>query len=100
MIKDFENMLIRDAILPIKKDQIIEAFCLSKQTVVKETDHKSFAGYYKVEFVEYLEVLARISVIFFRDSEMHSESLKWKLNFLLDKILPNTVQMQLNKQEA
>ena len=48
--------------------------------------------------MEFLEVIARIAKIYFRDSEMHAKSLKWKLNYILEKVYSNTVQMKINEE--
>jgi len=90
-------MLIRDSGLSISKAAIVEAFSASKQTVVKESDEKAFDTYNQLAYVEFLELMARIAIIFFRDSEMHAASLKWKLLYVLEKVFANTTQMKVNQ---
>ena len=64
-----------------------EAFGMSQQTVISESDERQFATYSKSKHVESLEVLARVADLLFRGSEMEDEPLKYKLEHLLAELL-------------
>ena len=48
---------------------IRQAFALCKMTVINETDRKSAQQYMAVTPVEFLELIARVADIYFRESE-------------------------------
>ena len=50
-----------------------------------------------VTYVEFLELLARIGELYFRDSEMEDLSLAEKIEYILDDLLP-IVEMERTKQ--
>ena len=86
LFEDLQKM-VADSKLKMSRLQLIEAFGCSKQTIVKETDSKSFENYNQLNYTEFQEMLSRLAMIFFRDSEMHEESLQWKLEYILQQIL-------------
>lgn len=96
-IKEYENMLLRDAKLGISRYAIREAIAMSKQTIMKETDAKCFVNYNSTQYVEFLEVIARVAITFFRDSELKEKSLNWKLEYVLELIMHATLEMRVNK---
>ena len=51
-----------------------------------------------VTYVEFLELLARIGELYFRDSEMEDLSLAEKIEYILDDLLP-IVEMERTKQK-
>ena len=57
-------------------------------TVVNEADKKSLHQYQIVTHVEFLELIARIADLHFRDSEMDELSLAEKVEYVLDELLP------------
>ena len=57
-------------------------------TVVNEIDRKASDKYLAVTFVEFLELVARIADLYFRDSEMEEEFLAVKVGYVLDELLP------------
>lgn len=73
----FEDLLnmVGASKLKMSRLQLIEAFGFSKQTIVKETEAKSFENYNQLNYTEFQEMIARLAMIFFRDSEMHEETL-------------------------
>lgn len=80
---DCECMFIRDTNMPISKDMIREAYSMSKQTVINETDREAFAGYNKCKYVEFLELCGRLAEILFRGTELEKKTLQWKLEHIL-----------------
>mmetsp|Transcript_10005 Transcript_10005/g.13607 ORF Transcript_10005/g.13607 Transcript_10005/m.13607 type:complete len:101 (+) Transcript_10005:556-858(+) len=74
-LDDLERMVLKDSKLVLSRPQLVEAFGQCKQTIVKETEPKSFDSYHNLLFVEFLEFMSRIAVIFFRDSELAEEPL-------------------------
>ena len=63
-----------------------EAFSMSKQTVINETDRDSFATYSKARYVEFLELIGRMANILFRGTELEGKSLQWKLEHVLQEL--------------
>ena len=63
--RDFHNLFIRDSKIPVTAKMIREAYGMSQQTVILETDRSSYEAYDKCKYVEFLEVIARIAVILF-----------------------------------
>ena len=57
-------------------------------SVVEESDIDKIAAYHKLQYVEFLEFLARVAELYFEDSEMAELDLHVKLEYLLDEILP------------
>lgn len=85
-MRDVENMFIRDTKIPITKVMLREAFIMSQMTVCWESDETAFASYLKAKFVEFLEIVARLSVLLFEGSEMENDSLQYKLEHVLEQL--------------
>ena len=67
---------------------IKQAFALCKMTVVNETSRKATSQYMAVNYVEFLELIARVAELYFRDSEMEDLMLFKKVEYVLDDLLP------------
>ena len=63
--EDCERLLRDDCNIKETKYNIREAFALCKMTVVNETEHQGELQYMKLEYVEFLEFLARITELHF-----------------------------------
>ena len=59
-----------DCPLNIEREIIHEAFTLCKMTIINETDIKAQEQYRVVQYVEFLELIARIAELHFKNSEM------------------------------
>ena len=84
--EDVRNLFIRDTNMPITREMVREAFAMSKQTVINETDRESFATYAKARYVEFLELIGRMANILFRGTELEGKSLQWKLEHVLQEL--------------
>ena len=76
-----------DSPLALTRAMIRQAFALCKMTVVNETDKKASVSYMAVAYVEFLELIARIGELYFRDSEMEDLMLAEKIEYVLDDLL-------------
>lgn len=56
-------------------------------------------SYSSSQFFEFLEIIARVSTSLFKDTEMESEPLKWKLEHVLKKILWEELHEKLTHNE-
>ena len=79
---------MHDAKLVIDKDGLRSAFVVCKMIIIEETAQDAEMQYKKLLYVEFLEFLARIAVLYFEGSEMEELELHEKLEYLLDEILP------------
>ena len=61
---------------------------MGKMTIANEIEKKSQDKYKVVEYVEFLEMTARISDLYFRNSEMEDLPLVDKVGHVLDALLP------------
>ena len=57
-------------------------------TIVNELDKKSAVTYMQVTQVEFLELIARVAELYFRDSEYEDLMLAEKVEYILDDLLP------------
>ena len=73
--EDIRDLFVRDSTMPISREMIREAFSMSKQTVVNETDPQQFADYNKARYVEFLELVGRVATILFRGTELENRTL-------------------------
>ena len=64
------QLLKFDSPLKLERAIIRQAFALCKMTVVNEFDSKAATQYMAVSYVEFLELIARIAELSFRDTEM------------------------------
>lgn len=64
---------------------------------MRESNKSYFDGYNHTLYVEFLEFIARIAVIFFRDSELNEETLEWKVEYILEQLLQPILQKKLVK---
>ena len=76
-----------DSPLKLTRATIRQAFALCKMSVINELDKKSQVTYIQITFVEFLEFLARIAELHFKDTEMEELLLSEKIGFLLDDLL-------------
>ena len=81
-------MLRDDSPLRLPGYVIREAFAMSKMTVVNELDAEGRLAYRKLKRVEFLEFLARIADLYFKESEMEELDLYEKIEHILDDLLP------------
>jgi len=51
-----------------------------------ESDEIAFASYSKAKFCEFLEIVSRLAVLLFEGSEMEDNSLKIKLEHVMDQL--------------
>ena len=68
--EDCLKLMREDCPLKISRYTVREAYALCKMTVTSETDEKGIEQYIKLEFVEFLEFIARVADLFFEDSEL------------------------------
>ena len=61
---------------------------MSKQTVISEKDDKQFRSYDKLNFVEFLEFVGRVTDMIFQGSELENIPLEEKLEYSLTDWLP------------
>lgn len=88
VLHDCIQLFTHDSKLKLNKRLVREAFALSKQTVVAELEPEGMLQYRKLAVPEFLEVIARIAELSFRDSEMEDVELYQKVEHVLDDILP------------
>jgi hypothetical protein len=67
--------------------QIVTAFSASKQTVVVDSEKQSPFYINMLVYVEFLELLCRLTLAKFKGSELESLDLSLKLNFTLPDFL-------------
>ncbi len=88
-------MFINATNLKISKAMIRAAYAMSKSTVIMETDKRAFSNYQQGQYFEFLEMIARVAVAFFKDTEMESANLDWKLNHILRELLDKILNEEL-----
>ena len=88
ILEDCVDLLKFHCPLRVSRYLIREAYALSKMTVLAEHDAKAELAYKKLQYVEFLEFLARIADLFFEGSEMEGLELHEKIEHILDEILP------------
>ena len=88
IFEDCELMFTKDCRLKIPIRTIRQAHALSKMTVINEIDKNSELQYLKLEYVEFLEFIARLGDIHFQGSELENLDLHEKIEHILDEILP------------
>lgn len=66
---------------------------------MKESEKKSLEAYYRTQYVEFLEFIALISVIFFRNSELAEETLTWKIEYILDQLFRRILETEVKKNQ-
>ena len=82
-------MMMHDhCMLKVSRYIVREAYALCKMTVVNELDQSGELQYKRLQYVEFLEFLARIADLFFEGSEMEGLELHEKIEHILDEILP------------
>ena len=87
-LPDCLQLFMKDKKLELQPNQIKAAFVMSKMSIVEESNLDSIKAYDKMQFVEFLEFLARVAELYFEGSEMEELELYVKLEYLLDEILP------------
>ncbi len=88
-------MFIKDTNLAISREMIRAAYAMSKSTVIMESDKRAFSNYQQGQYFEFLEMIARVAVAFFKDTEMESSNLDWKLNHILKELLDQIIHEEL-----
>ena len=83
-----ELMMHDHCMLKVSRYIVREAYALCKMTVVNELELSGELQYKKLQYVEFLEFLARIADLFFEGSEMEGLELHEKIEHILDEILP------------
>lgn len=73
--------MIDDTIFDVPIGTIHYAYVMSKMTVVLEKDLKQRGSYTKMNFVEFLEFLARVASLIFDNSELENIPLSEKLEY-------------------
>jgi len=87
--KDCQKLILADAKLTgLNKYHVTRCFVMSKMSVVEESAPDAVLTYKKLQYVEFLEFLARIAELYFEGSEMEELQLHEKLEYLLDELLP------------
>ena len=86
--EDCEKLMKVDCPLKISRYTVREAYALCKMTVISELEEKGIEQYIRLEFVEFLEFIARIADLFFEESELKTLELHQKIEHILDEILP------------
>ena len=82
------EVLVEDSVFNLTPEQVLRVFALSKQTVSNETDDKQVKQYSRMNEVEFIEFIARMTLIVFQDSELSDISLEEKLEYVLRNLLP------------
>ena len=82
------EVLVEDSVFNLTPEQVLRVFALSKQTVSNETDEKQVKQYSRMNEVEFIEFIARMTLIVFQDSELSDISLEEKLEYVLRNLLP------------
>ena len=77
-----------DCLLRVPIDIIKKAFAMCKMTVVNESDSEAIKQYSNISKVEFLEFIARIADLFFKESEMEDLTLYEKIEHILDEVFP------------
>ena len=65
---------------------IKQAFAMCKMTVIDELSFDGQKQYLKLSKVEFLEFIARISELYFKESEMEELNLYEKIEYVLDDL--------------
>ena len=60
---------------------------MSKMTIVEEFKMNEKVGYFVMNFVEFLEMVCRVAVSKFRNTEYSNADLTVKVEFLIDDLL-------------
>ena len=82
------DLFKNDCPLNMPQLTIHHAFALCKMSIVNETDRKAHEQYRALQYVEFLELIARIAELHFKDSEMEDLMLDKKVGHILDELLP------------
>ena len=85
---DCIQLFKEDSKLKLTKRLVKEAFAMSKMTVVAELEPEGQLQYRKLTIPEFLEVIARVAELNFKDSELEDLPLFQKVEHILDDILP------------
>ena len=78
--------MINDSLFDISTETIHYAYAMSKMTVVLEADLKQRGAYKKMNFVEFIEFVARLATLIFKDSELEDIPLCEKLEYFFTDI--------------
>ena len=75
-----------------------EAYALCKMTVINEHAASANHSYMRMEYVEFLEFIARCADLYFLGSEMEGLELHEKCEFVLDELLPIVGQRRIKQK--
>ena len=93
-----------DCNVTVSIDQISLVFGMSKQTVVNDNEEKGQAALQKMQFVEFLEFIGRISMVKFLGTEMEELSLTTKIAYIMDDMFPlvglSRNEVQIEEEEV
>ena len=80
--------MLEDSPIEVTRETVYFAYAMSKQTVVNERDKTQYRNYEKLNFVEFMEFLARVTDLTFKGSELEEIPLDEKLEYSLTDWLP------------
>lgn len=84
-MQDAMNLMMRDTDLALIEKDATYCYGMCKMSVIQESD--SAWQYKQLKFVELLELIGRIAVMKFKDSEIESLPLAKKIEYILDIML-------------
>ena len=73
-------------------------FGMSKMTVMRENESAS-KEYFRMNFVEFIEMIARIAEVKFRGSDRVLEPLHVKITYILDELIPKILGREFKRRE-
>jgi hypothetical protein len=85
-MKDSLKFLMKDTNLNFIEKEATFCYGMCKMTVDKE--HEKNAEYFRLQFVEFLEMIGRAAHQKFRHTTMRDEPLAKQVEFVLDDIIP------------
>ena len=95
-VEDCMELVKTDTKLDIKKQDIKQAFGLSKKIVVNEQDLAQSINYTRLSYKEFQEFICRVAVLMFAETEMEDIPLFKKAEHVLEQLL-FTVGLTLKK---
>ena len=86
--EDCSWFFIKQCKLNLLPKQIFECYAFSKQTIIADHEKDSALKYRKMVFMEFLEMIARIALTYFKNIEAEEWPLTKKIQSLMDEIFP------------
>lgn len=71
----------------VSESRVRSEYALSKQLVVNEQDERAFLHYTRLNYLEFVEFIARISEAWFEGSEMAELPFYRKIEYFLERML-------------